>query len=184
MVTRRMASVVHRCQFRSGLFTPVTDHQLQRMPAFRVEVRYSIRNAEPCVILSTKRRERCVFKGSPHHFGLRTRLAHFCRAARRLLVCPKKEIIWGEWSARGSDTIERPSADSLAEEKTILQFESFMCEKEVGPEDRAKCFKQLGKDSVSISIARTPELAVEEVGPLNPSEVIPDTEQHGCNGSG
>ena len=38
MVTRRMVSIVHRCQFRSGLFTPVTHHQLQRMPAFRVEV--------------------------------------------------------------------------------------------------------------------------------------------------
>ena len=45
------------------------------------------------------------------------------------------------------------------------------------PEDRAKCFKQLGKDSVSIPVARTPELAVEEVGPLNPSEAIPETEQ-------
>ena len=52
-----------------------------------------------------------------------------------------------------------------------------MCEKVVGPEDRAKCFKQLGKDSVSIPVARTPELAVEEVGPLNSSEVVPETEQ-------
>ena len=83
------------------------------------------------------------------------------------------------WSARGSDTytrvaarvisnlqrglIERPNADPLAEEETILQFEFFMCEKGVGPEDRAKCFKQLGKDSVSIPVARTTELAVEEV---------------------
>ena len=66
----------------------------------------------------------------------------------------------------------------LAEEETILQVESFMCEKGVGPVKRAKCFKQLGKDSVSIPVARTPELAVEEVGPLNSSEVILDTEQH------
>ena len=73
--------------------------------------------------------------------------------------------------------IERPNADPLAEEETILQFGTFMCEKGVGPEDRARCFQQLGKDSVSIPVARTPELAVEEVGPLNSSEVIPDTEQ-------
>ena len=89
---------------------------------------------------------------------------------------PKEERDYlGGWSARGSDTytrvavrvisniqrliiralIERPNADHLAEEETILQFESFMCEKGVGPEDRAKCFKQLGKDSVSIPVART-----------------------------
>ena len=73
--------------------------------------------------------------------------------------------------------IERPSADPLAEEGTILQFGSFMCEKGVGPEDRARCFKQLGKDSVSTPVARTRELAVEEVGPLNSSEVIPETQQ-------
>ena len=103
----------------------------------------------------------------------------------------------GGWSARGSDTytrvavgvisnfqrlviralIERPSANPLAEEETILQFESFMCEKGVGPEDRAKFFKQLGKDSVSIPVARCPELVVEEVGPLNSSEVLPETDQ-------
>ena len=53
-----------------------------------------------------------------------------------------------------------------------------MCEKGVGPEERAKCIKQLGKHSVSIPVARTPELVVAEVVPLNPSEVIPDTEQH------
>ena len=41
----------------------------------------------------------------------------------------------------------------------------------VGPEDRAKCFEQLGKESVSIPVARAPELAVEEVAPL------PETEQ-------
>ena len=102
----------------------------------------------------------------------------------------------GGWSARGSHTrtrvavrvisnlqrlvkralIERPNADPLAEEETILQFESFMCEKGVGPENSAKCFKQLGKDSVSIPVARTSELAVEEMGPLNSSEV-PETEQ-------
>ena len=107
---------------------------------------------------------------------------------------PKEERYYLRgWSARGSDTytrvavrvisnlqrlvfralIERPNADPLAEEETILQFESFMCEKGVGPEDRAKCLKQLGKDSVSIPVARTPELAVERSGALER-----------CNGSG
>ena len=91
-VTRRMASIVHRCRFRSGLFTPVTDHQLQPMPAFRVEVCYSIRYAEPCIILSTKGRERCVFK-VPTSFRTPHSARAFCRAARRLLVCPRKNDI-------------------------------------------------------------------------------------------
>ena len=60
---------------------------------------------------------------------------------------------------------------------TITQFESFLCEKGVGPEERARCFKQLGKVSISMPVVRTPELAVEEVGPMIASEIIPDEEQ-------
>ena len=92
--------------------------------------------------------------------------AFFCRAARTLFGCQRKnEIFFGGWSARGSETdsrvavrfisnlqllviwplIEKPNADPLAEEETILQFESFMCEKGVGPEERAKCFNSLAK---------------------------------------
>ena len=122
----------------------------------------------------------------------------FLPSCTKALGVPKEERCYlGRWSARGSDTytrvaarvisnlqrlviralIERPNADPLAEEETILQFESFMCEKGVGPEDRAKCFKQLGKDSVSIPVARTAELVVEEVWLLSSSEVILETEQ-------
>ena len=53
---------------RSGLFTPVTDHQLQRMPAFRVEVRYSTRNAEPCVRTLYEKKGTLCFQGSPPSF--------------------------------------------------------------------------------------------------------------------
>ena len=165
MVTRRMANVVHRCQFRLGFFTPVTDHQLQRMPAFRVEVRYSIRNAEQCGKLSTKRRERCV--NNCLHIILDS--AFGSRISAELhegsWCAQRRTILFGEWSARRSDTctrvavrvisnlqrlviralIERPSADPLAEEETIPQFESFMCEKGVGPEDRAKCLNSLAR---------------------------------------
>ena len=111
---------------------------------------------------------------------------------------PKEERDYlGGWSAHGSDTytrvavrvisnlqrlvikalVERPNADPLAEEETIIQFESLLCAKGVVLEDRARCFKHLGKVSISMPVERTPELAVEELGPMVASESIPDEEQ-------
>ena len=104
--------------------------------------------------------------------------------------CPEKERdSLGGWSARGSDTytlvavrvisnlqrlviralIERPNVDPLAEEETIIQFESFLCEKGVGPEDRAKCFRQLGKVTISSPVVREPELPWKTWGQLWPA---------------
>ena len=92
-------------------------------------------------------------------FGLRTQLILSCRAAPRLSECPKKkETLW-EDGERGSDTytrvagrvtsnlqrlviralIEQPNADPPAEEETIIQFESSLCEKGVAPADRLGC---------------------------------------------
>ena len=52
-----------------------------------------------------------------------------------------------------------------------------MCEKGISPEDRGKCFKQLGKVSVTSTAVREPDLAVEEVGPFVPRDIIPDEEK-------
>ena len=161
------------------------------------ELRYDTAYAVQNRVLYSLRKEGNprVYKGSPRLSGLRIRLAHILPSCTKALGVPKEERDYlGGWTARGSDTcsrvavrvisnlqrlvvralIERPNADPLAEEETILQFESFMCEKGVGPEERAKCFEQLGKDSVSI----LPELHVfQKLGLLSPSEVLPDTAQ-------
>ena len=117
-------------------------------------------------------------------------------SSTKALGVPKKRNYLGGWSARGSDTfsrvtirvvsnlqrlviralIEQPNADPLAEEETITQIECFLCENRVAPEDRAKCFKQLGQVSVTLTAVREPDLAVEEVGPIVARDTIPDEE--------
>ena len=72
--------------------------------------------------------------------------------------------------------IERPDVDPLAEEETITQFESFLCEKGVAPEDRAKYLRQVGKVSVTSTAVRETDLAVEEVGPVVVHDIIPNEE--------
>ena len=67
-----------------------------------------------------------------------------------------------------------PNADPLAEEETITQFESFLCAKGVAPADRLRCFKQVGKVSITSTAVRDPALAVEEVGPAQ--YIVPDEE--------
>ena len=89
----------------------------------------------------------------------------FMPSSTKALGVPKEERDYlGGWSARGSDTytrvavrvisnlqrlviralIEQPNADPLAEEGTITQFESFLCEKGVAQADRLGCLKQVG----------------------------------------
>ena len=50
------------------------------MPAFRVKVRYGTCHAKPCVVFSTNRKERCVYKGFhvvlDSAFGSRVFLLH------------------------------------------------------------------------------------------------------------
>ena len=90
----------------------------------------------------------------------------FMPSSSKALGVPKEERDYlGGWSARGSDTyaraavrvisnlqrpviralIEQLNADPLAEEETITQFESSLCEKGVAPADRLRCSKQVGK---------------------------------------
>ena len=58
------------------------------------ELRYDTLCKTVCCILYERKGTPCL-QGSPRRSGLRIRLAHFCRAARRLLVCPRKNwIIW------------------------------------------------------------------------------------------
>ena len=65
---------------------------------------------------------------------------------------------------------------TLAEEETIIQFETFLCETGFTPEDRAKCFKQFGKVSISSSAVREPEVVVEEVGPMMAEDIVSEDE--------
>ena len=85
-----------------------------------------------------------------------------------------------ESSASGQTGLDREAEtpDPLAEEETILQFESFMCErKELDQRTVPNALNSLARTLSQFRLHRTSELAVEEVGPLNSSEVIPETEQ-------
>ena len=161
-------------------------------------IRHGFRDAEPpCIVFDTEGGKLSVHEGlhvtpdSALSSCIHTELHEGSWGAQ------EERDSLGGWSARGSDTytrvavrvisnlqrlviralIEKPNADPLAEEETIIQFESFLCEKGVGPEERARCFKQLGKVSISMPVVRTPELAVEEVGPMSACEIILDEEQ-------
>ena len=118
-------------------------------------------------------------------------------SSTKALGMPKEERYYlGGLSARGSDRctrvavrvisnlqmlviralFERPNVDPLAEEQTITEFESFLCEKGVAPADRLGCLKQVGKVSITSTAGRDPDLAVEEVGPIVARDIIPDEE--------
>ena len=51
--------------------------------------------------------------------------------------------------------------------------------KRLAPKDRAKCFKQLGKISITSTAGRDPDLARDDVGPIPAQDIIPDEEPIG-----
>ena len=104
-----------------------------------------------CCTLYEKKETLCL-RGSPHHSGLRTRLVLSCRAATRLSECQRRKRLFGRMERTRQRHVhtrvtvrvisslqrlviraptEQPNADPLAEEETITQFESFLCEKEL-----------------------------------------------------
>ena len=105
----------------------------------------------------------------------------FMPSSTKALGVPKEERDYlGVWSARGSDTytraavrlisnlqrlviralIEQPNADPLAQEETITNFESFLCEKGVAQ-------RQIGWDL---------GMEVDEVGLIQAQDIVSDEE--------
>ena len=119
-------------------------------------------------------------------------------SSTKALGVPKEERNdLGGWSAHGSDTctrvavrvisnlqrlviralIEQTNADPLAEEETITQFESFLCEKGVAPADLLGCLKQVGKVSITLTAGRDPRFGSGRSGAdSRPKTMFPDEE--------
>ena len=110
----------------------------------------------------------------------------FLPSCTEALGVPKEERdYWSGWSARGSDTYSRVAVrvnsnfqrlvntgiSRKAERRCLgargdhpsIRLLHVRERRGVGPEERSECFEQLGRDSVSIPVAHTPELAIEEV---------------------
>ena len=162
------------------------------------ELRYDTAYAmQKRVLYSLRKEGNAVFtRVSTSFWTLHSARAFLPSCTKALGVRKEERDCLGRWSARGSDTYSRVAVRVISNlQRLVIQgcdrmpipwqrrrpsFNSnpSCARKELGQKSVRNALNSLARDSVSIPVARTTELAVEEVGPLNPSEVIPDTEQH------